>query len=302
MNGVSCESTADDGGIPVTTGQSDGAVPTVIAEMIIMGTGTSIGVPVVGCLCDVCLSNNPRNRRTRTGVLLRAPEGELIIDAGPELRLQLIRERATLIRAALMTHGHADHIMGIDDLRIFGFQLNSAVPLYCEEFVEQQIRQTFSYAFTDPASHAHQYAAPRLRFERINAGDKFEVLGLSVEAIRLKHGELPVLGFRMGNVAFCTDVSTIPASSKERLQGLDVLILDTLRRDPHPTHLHLDAAIRIINQLRPKMAYLTHMSHELDYDELIHELPAHIRPAYDGLRIPISTQAPTDSSHPTERE
>ena len=288
MDGVPEESIVGDRELPDAAGLSDVGMSRVIAEMIIMGTGTSIGVPVVGCRCDVCLSNNPRNRRTRSGVLLRTPEGELIIDAGPELRLQLIRERATLIRAALMTHGHADHIMGMDDLRIFGFQLNSSVPLYCEESVEQQIRHTFSYAFTDPASHAHQYAAPRLRFERINAGDKFEVLGLNIEAIRLKHGELPILGFRIGNVAFCTDVSTIPAASKERLQGLDVLVLDTLRRAPHPTHLHLDAALKLIHQLRPKMTYLTHMSHELDYDELVRELPDHVRPAYDGLRIAIS--------------
>lgn len=257
------------------------------AEMVIMGTGTSIGVPVVGCQCSVCLSSNPRNRRTRTGVLVRAPEGEFIIDAGPELRLQLVRERATLIRAALMTHAHADHIMGIDDLRIFGFQLNSSVPLYCEETVEQQIRQTFSYAFTDPSTHSHQYAAPRLRFERIAPAEELNILGLSVQTIRLKHGELPILGFRMADVAFCTDVSTIPAESKALLQGLKVLVIDTLRRDPHPTHLHLDAALRLINQLKPRKAYLTHMSHELDYDQLRAALPDGIEPAYDGLKIPL---------------
>jgi phosphoribosyl 1,2-cyclic phosphate phosphodiesterase len=150
----------------------------VIAEMVIMGTGTSIGVPVVGCRCSVCMSDNPRNRRMRSGVLIRAPHGEMIIDAGPELRMQLVRERATLIRAAIFTHSHADHIMGIDDLRIFGFQLDDSVPLYCEEAVEEQIRQTFSYAFSDPSTHAHKYAAPRLRFERITEGQDFSLLGL----------------------------------------------------------------------------------------------------------------------------
>lgn len=271
------------------TAQSSGdhAKAEVIAEMVIMGTGTSIGVPVVGCRCSVCLSDNPRNRRMRSGVLIRAPQGEMIIDAGPELRMQLVRERATLIRAAIFTHSHADHIMGIDDLRIFGFQLNDSVPLYCEEVVEEQIRQTFSYAFSDPSTHAHKYAAPRLRFERITEGQDISLLGLNIRAIRLKHGELPILGFRIGNVAFCTDVSTIPAGSREQLRNLDVLVLNTLRHKPHPTHLHLDAALNLIRQLQPRQAYLTHMSHELDYDELLKELPPNVAPAYDGLRIAI---------------
>ena len=260
----------------------------VIAEMVIMGTGTSIGVPVVGCRCSVCMSDNPRNRRMRSGVLIRAPHGEMIIDAGPELRLQLVRERATLIRAAIFTHGHADHIMGIDDLRIFGFQLDDSVPLYCEEAVEEQIRQSFSYAFSDPSTHAHKYAAPRLRFERITEGQDFSLLGLDIRTVRLKHGELPILGFRIGNVAFCTDVSTIPADSREQLRNLDVLVLNTLRHKPHPTHLHLDAALNLIRQLQPRQAYLTHMSHELDYDELLKELPPNVAPAFDGLRIAIS--------------
>lgn len=272
------------------TAQSFSAITNskVIAEMVIMGTGTSIGVPVVGCRCSVCMSDNPRNRRMRSGVLIRAPHGEMIIDAGPELRMQLVRERATLIRAAIFTHSHADHIMGIDDLRIFGFQLDDSVPLYCEEVVEQQIRQSFSYAFSDPAKFAHKYAAPRLRFERIAEGQDVPLLGLNFRTIRLKHGELPILGFRIGNVAFCTDVSTIPADSREQLKNLDVLVLNTLRHKPHPTHLHLDAALNLIRQLQPRQAYLTHMSHELDYDELLKELPPNVAPAYDGLRIAIS--------------
>jgi phosphoribosyl 1,2-cyclic phosphate phosphodiesterase len=280
LDGSSSEATAQS--------TSEATNPKVIAEMVIMGTGTSIGVPVVGCRCSVCLSDNPRNRRMRSGVLIRAPHGEMIIDAGPELRLQLVRERATLIRAAIFTHSHADHIMGIDDLRIFGFQLNDSVPLYCEDVVEEQIRQTFSYAFSDPSTHAHKYAAPRLRFERITEGQDFSLLGLSIRTIRLKHGELPILGFRIGNVAFCTDVSTIPADSREQLRNLDVLVLNTLRHKPHPTHLHLDAALNLIRQLQPRQAYLTHMSHELDYDELLKELPPNVAPAYDGLRIAIS--------------
>jgi phosphoribosyl 1,2-cyclic phosphate phosphodiesterase len=256
-----------------------------ITEMIIMGTGTSVGVPVAGCRCAVCRSQNPRNQRTRTGVLIRGPQGEFIIDAGPELRLQLVREDATLVQAAVFTHAHADHILGLDDLRIFGYRMNAAVPLFCEETVESQIRQVFSYAFTDPATHAHQFAAPKLRFERIIPGKVFTLNGLGILPIRLKHGDLPVLGFRIGNVAFLTDMSMIPPESKDLLQGLDTLVIDALRKEPHPTHLHVDAAVRIIRQIQPKQAYLTHMSHDLDYDSLRNELPDGIEPAYDGLKI-----------------
>lgn len=217
--------------------------------------------------------------------MIRGPQGEFIIDAGPELRLQLVREEATLVQAAVFTHAHADHILGLDDLRIFGYRMDAAVPLFCEETVESQIRQVFSYAFTDPATHAHQFAAPKLRFERIFPGKAFTLSGLNILPVRLKHGDLPVLGFRIGNVAFLTDMSMIPSESKDLLQGLDTLVIDALRKEPHPTHLHVDAAIRIVRQIRPKQAYLTHMSHDLDYDALRNELPDGIEPAYDGLKI-----------------
>ncbi len=259
-----------------------------VTELIVMGTGTSVGVPVAGCCCPVCQSPNPRNQRTRTGVLVRAPLGEFVIDTGPELRLQLIRAQARLVQAAVYTHAHADHIMGLDDLRIFGFRLNAAIPLYCEDPVETQLRKTFAYAFTDPMTHSHEFAAPRLRFETICPGVPFPLLGLEILPLRLLHGRLPVLGFRIGNVAFCTDVSAIPAESLEMLCSLDVLIIDALRDTPHPTHLSVRGALRLIRRLKPRQAWLTHMSHELNYETLIEELPPGVAPAYDGLRIPLS--------------
>ncbi len=252
-----------------------------------MGTGTSVGVPVVGCDCAVCTSDDERNQRTRSGVLVRAPQGEFVIDTGPELRLQLLRSRASLVHAAIFTHSHADHVAGLDDLRIFGFRLESDIPLYCEENVEEAIRRMFSYAFLDRDRLAHRFAAPRFAFRRIVPGESFELLGLSVLPVRLVHGRLPILGFRIGDVAFCTDVSSIPAESRELLQNLDTLILGALRYKPHPTHLHVEAAVRVARQLAARRTFLTHMAHDLDFQSLSRELPDGIEPAWDGLEIDV---------------
>lgn len=298
-----------------STSKSVSEDDTAFPQLVLMGTGTSVGVPVVGCTCRVCTSSNPRNARTRSGVLVRSRLGEFVIDASPELRLQLLANNASMIRAAVFTHAHADHIMGLDDLRIFGFRLekqllreaselaqkegrgfdedvvrktiDSTIPLYCEEVVEQNIRQIFHYAFSDPGTHSHRFAAPRLAFQRITAGVSFEVLGLNILPIRLHHGKLPVVGYRIGDVAFCTDVSTIPAESRELLEGLDTLIIDALRYEPHPTHLSVGQAVNWAEKLKPRRTILTHMSHDLDYDELLDELPPNVEPGYDGLVVPL---------------
>ena len=257
------------------------------AELVLTGTGTSVGVPVVGCDCAVCTSDNSRNHRLRSGVLVRAPQGEFVIDTGPELRLQLVKNGASLIRAALFTHAHADHVTGLDDLRIFGHRLDSDLPLFCEEAVELAIRKMFSYAFVDRETMAHRFAAPRFHFQRIAPGKPFNLLGLQVMPIRIHHGQLPILGFRIGDMAFCTDVSSIPSESHQYLQKLDTLILGALRYKPHPTHLHVDAAVKVARSLKPKQTFLTHMAHDLDHDTLKEQLPAGVEPAYDGLTIAI---------------
>jgi phosphoribosyl 1,2-cyclic phosphate phosphodiesterase len=255
-------------------------------HLVLLGTGTSVGVPMIGCHCDVCESDDPRNQRTRCGVAVEAPEGLFLIDTPPELRLQLVRERIDNVHAALFTHDHADHIFGLDDLRICGQRLGQSIPLYCELPVEEQIRRAYHYAFSTPSPSTHRGAIPRLHFERIDL-QPFSLLGTTVTPIRLQHGRLPVLGFRFNNVAYCTDVSQIPASSWAQLEGLDVLIIDALRDKPHPTHFSVDQSLDVIHRVQPRKAYLTHISHDLDHDTTNARLPENVEMAWDGLKIPL---------------
>ncbi len=257
--------------------------PTTENTMILLGTGTSVGVPMIGCDCEVCTSSNPRNQRTRTGVAVFAPAGMFVIDTPPELRLQLVREKAPLVHAAVFTHSHADHIFGLDDLRICGLKLDSAIPLYCEELVERQIRHSFNYAFQAPTS-SHRGAIPQLEFRTIDL-EPFSLLGITVQPIRLMHGKLPVLGFRINNVAYCTDVSHIPDESWPLLEGLDVLVLDGLRDAPHPTHFNIEQGLQVIDRVKPRRSYFTHISHSLEHEATNARLPDGVDLAYDGLRI-----------------
>lgn len=256
-------------------------------RFVFLGTGTSVGVPTIGCPCPVCTGSDPRNRRTRSSVLLGLPEGNLLIDTSPDLRFQLLRERIGIVHAVLYTHEHADHIFGLDDLRIFPFYLGHPVPLYCEPFVEQRLRQSFDYAFTNHEP-THAGAVPQLTFHSIST-EPFELLGATIQPLRLKHGpRFDVLGFRIGNIAYCTDTNRIPEESWTHLADLDVLILDALRHRPHPTHFSLDEAIGVAQRVKPRCTYFTHISHELDYAATEEALPEGIHLAYDGLQIPLS--------------
>ncbi|MFO0880328.1 MAG: MBL fold metallo-hydrolase [Gemmataceae bacterium] len=251
-------------------------------QFTFLGTGTSVGIPMVGCECAVCTSPDPRNHRFRCSVLLRVPHGNILIDTSPELRLQLLRERVGVIHAVLYTHYHADHLFGLDDLRPVARHLGHSVPLFCTGEVEGKIRSTFSYAFGPEAELLSSGFIPKLRFERI-ATEKFRVLGEEIQPIPLEHAHFNVLGFRIRNVAYCTDVSLIPRSSWPYLEDLDVLILDALRLKPHPAHFGLQQALDAIDQFRPRQAYLTHMSHEIEHVEISAQLPPGVALAYDGL-------------------
>ena len=256
-------------------------------ELILLGTGTSVGVPSIGCPCSVCTSSDARDKRTRCAAVLGLTQGNLLIDTPPDLRQQLLRERVGIVHSVLYTHEHADHIFGLDDLRLFPFYLGHPVPLYCEALVEERIRKSFDYAFTE-LEHTHAGAAPQLEFRRIGLAP-FEALGVMITPLRLNHGpRFEVLGFRIGNIAYCTDTNGIPPESMAQLEGLDVLILDALRMRPHVTHFSLDEAIEVAKRLQPKRAIFTHISHDLGHAQTNARLPAGIELGYDGQRIPLS--------------
>ncbi|MBC8353549.1 MAG: MBL fold metallo-hydrolase [Planctomycetes bacterium] len=255
--------------------------------MILLGTGTSVGVPSIGCGCDVCVSDDPRNKRTRCSIVLGLPEGNLLIDTSPDLRFQLLREGVGIVHAVAYTHEHADHIFGLDDLRLFQFYLDHPLPLYCEPPVEKRLRHSFDYAFSD-REQTHDGAIPKLVFRQIST-DPFKVLGARLQPVRLLHGpRFEVLGFRIGNVAYCTDTNYIPEESLALLEDLDVLILDALRRRPHVTHFSLDEAVTLATRLQAKQAFFTHISHDLDHAATNASLPSNMELAYDGQRIALT--------------
>lgn len=256
-------------------------------QLVVLGTGTSVGVPMIGCTCPVCSSPDPLDRRTRCSVVVGLPQGNLLIDTSPDLRHQLLRERIGIVHSVLYTHEHADHIFGLDDLRLFQFYLGRPVPMYCEETVEARIRKAFDYAFED-LEPTHSGAVPKLDMRRIGT-EPFEILGEVITPIRLKHGpRFDVLGFRIRDVAYCTDTNAIPDESWERLQGLDVLILDALRIKPHITHFSLPEAVEMAQALRPRQTYFTHIAHDLRHSETNAALPSNMQLAYDGLVIPLA--------------
>lgn len=258
-------------------------------QVIFLGTGTSVGVPAIGCDCAVCLSDDPKNNRTRSSVLFQLPAGNLLIDTAPDLRHQLLREKIRLVHAVVYTHEHADHIFGLDDLRLFPFRLGKPVPLYCREDVEARIRKSFDYAFIE-REPTHPGATPQLTFSNIDE-EPFEVLGAKLIPIPMKHGpHFDVLGFRIGDFAYCTDTNYIPDSSLELLQGLDTFVVGALREKEHPTHFNVEQAMAVSQHLKPKRTLLTHICHELDHKTICESLPENVDLAYDGLRVDIAGQ------------
>ena len=251
-------------------------------QVTVLGSGTSHGVPMIGCGCDVCTSSDPRDRRTRPSIAVELNTGIILVDTAPELRLQAVANQLCRVDAVLFTHTHADHTHGIDDLRIYNARQGVSLPLYGSPASMRDIRSRFDYIFTATQIGG---GVPMLDLHPVTG--PFEVLDHTVVPVEVLHGYLPVYGFRFGRFAYVTDCSTIPPSSMEVLTDLDVLILDGLRHKPHPTHFNIEQALAVIEELRPRMAYLTHLTHDVSHERVSRELPPGVELAYDGLSFSV---------------
>jgi riboflavin kinase/FMN adenylyltransferase len=256
--------------------------PSPAVQITVLGSGTSSGVPTIGCRCEVCTSTDPRDKRLRPSILLRYSGRNVVIDTGPDFRAQVLRAGIDRLDAIVYTHAHADHILGLDDVRPFNFRQREPIPVYATQATLEVLQRVFQYAF-DPEP---QSMVPKLDLRVLN-GEPFDLFGLSFEPIRLDHGHSAVFGFRLGAAAYLTDHSAIPEESKARLHGLDVLFLDALRYRPHPTHTTVADALKLVEELQPRRVFFTHMCHDLGHTKTEESLPAHVRLAYDGLEIAV---------------
>jgi len=234
---------------------------------------------MIGCDCAVCRSPDPRDRRMRPSVLFSFDSSQVLVDTGPELRLQALAQDVRQVDAICLTHHHADHVVGLDDVRRFNWLGGGAIPVYGNAETIRGVRTMFPYAFRDDPDYPS--SKPNL-LPRVVAGP-FEVGGRAVIPIPLLHGRMPVLGYRIGDVAYCTDCSEIPEASRRLLRGLEVLILDALRRRPHPTHFNLEQAVEVAREIGARKTYFTHIAHELGHAQTNAELPDGMELAWDGL-------------------
>ncbi len=263
-------------------------IPPVALRLTFLGTGTSIGVPVIGCDCANCTSDDPRDRRTRHGALLSLEGGNLLIDTPPELRLQLLAAGVGRVDAVWYTHLHADHVHGIDDVRVFSTRSRGPVPAYLPEELLAQMRSRFSYIFDPGVPSPEGTTRPRIALEGYAEGVSVEVLGAGITPFRVPHGPVDAFGLRVGPLGYVTDAKAIPAPAREILDGVEVLVLNALWRGrPHPTHFNVEEAVEAAREIGARRTYLTHLTHFVGYRELAASLPEGIEPAYDGLTVEV---------------
>lgn len=260
-------------------------------EVTFLGSGTSVGVPVIGCECEVCTSRDPRNERTRSSIHVSTEYASLLIDTPPELRLQMLREGLSTVDFVLYTHAHADHIMGLDDLRPLCKENGGNLPVYGQPKTLETLEQRFSYVFEPVPNDSW---TPNLTLHPLT--EPRTIREFPVRPLPVQHGEIKIYGYRMGPIAYLSDVSSIPESTMKQLRDLDLLVLDCLRHEPHPTHLHLNRALEVARQIDANRTYFTHLAHEIEYKEVTRNLPEDVGLAYDGLRLTVPKGDERDES------
>ncbi len=251
-------------------------------KITILGSGTSHGVPMIGCHCAVCTSQDPRDNRMRPSAMVGIDGYNVLVDAAPELRLQMIAAGIDVAEAVLLTHGHADHLHGIDDVRRFNEQLGSAVPVYGPPALLADIRVRFPYIFSQTMQGG---GIPSIDLRPVEG--PFQLNGRTIVPVPVWHGETLVTAYRVDGFAYVTDTNFVPQASCALLEGLDVLVLDALRREPHPTHFNFEQALAMVDRLKPKQTYFTHLTHTTLHATVEAELPPHVRLAYDGLTLEL---------------
>ncbi len=252
-------------------------------KVTFLGTGTSQGIPVIACDCEVCTSSNTKDNRLRTSVLIEAEQQTIVIDTGPDFRQQMLRENVQKLDAIIFTHQHKDHVAGMDDVRAFNYKLKKDMDVYCTAEVEEALIREFPYVFS-----SYKYpGVPKVKINNIK-NEAFRIGGVKILPIEALHYKLRVFGYRIKDFVYLTDISEISEKEKQKMKGAEVIVLDALRKSPHISHLSLNQAVELLKELRPKQAYLIHISHFMGlHNEVEKELPDFIKPSFDGLRLEL---------------